>query len=91
MSKSERNQRNVIIVYADDLGFGDLSCYGSHQISTPNLDRLCAEGLKFTNAYSTSAVCTPSRYSILTGRYPFRNSRAHTGTSNILSKTATNT
>lgn len=77
MSKSERNQRNVIIVYADDLGFGDLSCYGSHQISTPNLDRLCAEGLKFTNAYSTSAVCTPSRYSILTGRYPFRNSRAH--------------
>ena len=77
MSKSERNQRNVIIVYADDLGFGDLSCYGSHQISTPNLDRLCAEGLKFTNAYATSAVCTPSRYSILTGRYPFRNSRAH--------------
>ncbi len=45
MSKSERNQRNVIIVYADDLGFGDLSCYGSHQISTPNLDRLCAEAL----------------------------------------------
>ena len=70
-------QRNVIIVYADDLGFGDLGCYGSHQIETPNLDRLCREGLKFTNAYATSAVCTPSRYSILTGRYPFRNSQAH--------------
>lgn len=70
-------QCNVIIVYADDLGFGDLGCYGSHQIETPNLDRLCGEGLKFTDAYATSAVCTPSRYSILTGRYPFRNSQAH--------------
>lgn len=71
------NRCNVIIVYADDLGFGDLSCYGSHRIHTPNLDRLCAEGLKFTDAYAASAVCTPSRYSILTGRYPFRNNRAH--------------
>ncbi len=70
-------QCNVIIVYADDLGFGDLGCYGSHQIPTPNLDRMCKEGLRFTDAYATSAVCTPSRYSILTGRYPFRNSRAH--------------
>ena len=75
MSKTDRN--NVIIVYADDLGFGDLGCYGSHQIPTPNLDRLCENGLRFTNAYATSAVCTPSRYSILTGRYPFRNDRAH--------------
>ena len=71
------NRCNVIIVYADDLGFGDLSCYGSHRIHTPNLDRLCAEGLKFIDAYAASAVCTPSRYSILTGRYPFRNNRAH--------------
>lgn len=68
---------NVIIVYADDLGFGDLSCYGSHCIYTPNLDRLCREGLQFHDAYATSAVCTPSRYSILTGRYPFRNNKAH--------------
>lgn len=74
---NKTKQYNVIIVYADDLGFGDLSCYGSHQIHTPNLDWLCEEGLKFTNAYATSAVCTPSRYSILTGRYPFRNSQAH--------------
>lgn len=73
----KRAPRNVIIVYADDLGFGDLGCYGTHQIETPNLDRLCADGLRFTDAYSTSAVCTPARYSILTGRYPFRNDRAH--------------
>ena len=51
--------------------------WGSRKIDTPNLDRLCAEGLKFTNAYSTSAVCTPARFSILTGRYPFRNDQAH--------------
>ena len=47
---SQKVPRNVVIVYADDLGFGDLSCYGSHQISTPNIDRLCENGLKFTNA-----------------------------------------
>ena len=70
-------QQNVVVIYADDLGFGDLGCYGSRKIDTPNLDRLCAEGLKFTNAYSTSAVCTPARFSILTGRYPFRNDQAH--------------
>lgn len=69
--------RNVIIIYADDLGYGDLSCYGSHRISTPNVERLCENGLKFTDAYATASVCTPSRYSILTGRYPFRNDRAH--------------
>lgn len=76
-SYGKSNQCNVIIIYADDLGFGDLSCYGSHRIHTPNLDRLCREGLKFTDVYAASAVCTPSRYSILTGRYPFRNSQAH--------------
>lgn len=74
---NQAKPRNVVIVYADDLGYGDLSCYGGHQIPTPNLDRLCENGLRFTNAYATSAVCTPSRYSILTGRYPFRNNDAH--------------
>lgn len=72
-----KKPRNVIIIYADDLGFGDMSCYGSHKIHTPNVDRLCENGLRFTNAYATAAVCTPSRYSILTGRYPFRNQLAH--------------
>jgi len=71
------NKYNVIILYADDLGYGDLSCYGSHRIHTPHVDRLCAEGLKFTDAYAASAVCTPSRYSLLTGRYPFRCEKAH--------------
>lgn len=74
---SQSDQCNVVIMYADDLGFGDLSCYGSHKIHTPNLDRLCREGLQFTDVYAASAVCTPSRYSILTGQYPFRNNRAH--------------
>lgn len=68
---------NVIIIYADDLGYGDLGCYGGRKIPTPHVDRLCETGIRFTNAYATSAVCTPSRYSILTGRYPFRNNQAH--------------
>ena len=72
-----RSRHNVIIIYADDLGYGDLSCYGGKKIPTPNLERLCETGIRFTNTYSTSAVCTPSRYSILTGRYPFRIDQAH--------------
>ena len=63
---------NIIIIYADDLGYGDLGCYGSKAIKTPNVDRLAAGGLRFTAAYSTSATCTPSRYGLLTGNYPWR-------------------
>ncbi|MBS1753445.1 MAG: arylsulfatase [Bacteroidetes bacterium] len=70
---------NVIIIYADDLGYGDLSCYGATKIHTPNLDKLAKQGLRFTNAHSTSATCTPSRYALMTGQYPWR----RTGT-NIL-------
>lgn len=70
---------NVIIINADDLGYGDLSCYGATKIHTPNLDRLAAKGIRFTNAHSTSATCTPSRYALITGKYPWR----QTGT-NIL-------
>jgi arylsulfatase A-like enzyme len=68
---------NVIIIYADDLGYGDLSSYGGVGVKTPNVDRLLENGVKFTNGYSTSAVCTPARYSLLTGEYPFRNPRTH--------------
>ena len=68
-----RTKPNVVIIYADDLGYGDLSCYGAEEIQTPNIDRLAEEGVRFQNAYSTSAVCTPARYSLLTGQYPFRN------------------
>jgi arylsulfatase A-like enzyme len=67
---------NVVIMYADDLGFGDVGCYGATRIPTPNVDRLAAGGLRFTDGYATSATCTPSRYSLLTGSYPWRNERA---------------
>jgi len=63
---------NIVLIYADDLGYGDLSCYGASKVSTPNIDRLAKEGRLFTDGHSTSAVCTPSRYALLTGEYPFR-------------------
>lgn len=63
---------NVIIIYADDLGYGDVSCYGATSLKTPNIDRAAKEGLRFTNAHSTSATSTPSRYSLLTGEYAWR-------------------
>ncbi|VGO13209.1 Arylsulfatase [Pontiella desulfatans] len=63
---------NIIIIYADDLGYGDLGCYGATKVQTPNIDRLATEGRRFTDAHSASAVCTPSRLGMLTGDYPFR-------------------
>ena len=69
-------QPNIIIIYADDLGYGDLSCYGHPSIRTPNLDRLAAEGLRFTQFYSAAEVCTPSRAALMTGRLPVRNGMA---------------
>ncbi len=63
---------NVILILADDLGFGDTGCYGATKISTPNIDRFGAGGLRFTDAHATSATCTPSRYGLLTGQYPWR-------------------
>lgn len=68
---------NIIILYADDVGYGDLSCYGATQIHTPNIDRLASQGLRFTNGHCTAATCTPSRFSILTGAYPWRKKDAH--------------
>lgn len=63
---------NIILINADDLGYGDLSCYGATKIQTPNIDRLAKEGRRFTDAHSASAVCSPSRYGLMTGRYPLR-------------------
>ncbi len=70
--ESAPNQPNIIIIYADDVGYGDISAYGAEQIQTPHIDRLAEQGVRFTNAYASSAMCTPSRYSLLTGRYAFR-------------------
>lgn len=63
---------NIIIIYADDLGYGDISAYGATSVKTPNIDHAAKEGLRFTNAHCTSATSTPSRYSLLTGEYAWR-------------------
>jgi arylsulfatase A-like enzyme len=64
--------RNIVLIYTDDLGYGDVSAYGATALSTPNIDRLAKEGLRFTDAHSPAATCTPSRYALLTGEYAFR-------------------
>src|ERR671939_447176 len=69
---AQRARPNVLFILADDLGWGDLSCYGRPDYRTPNLDRLASQGTRFTNAYSASPVCTPTRCAIVTGRYPAR-------------------
>jgi arylsulfatase A-like enzyme len=63
---------NVILIYADDLGYGDVSCYGATAIQTPNIDKLAAKGLRFTNAHCAASTCTPSRYAMITGEYAWR-------------------
>ena len=68
----ERERPNIILIYADDLGYGDLSSYGATLIQTPHSDRIALEGMRFTDAHSPSAVCSPSRYATLTGRYAWR-------------------
>lgn len=65
---------NVLIIYADDLGYGDLQCYGAKNVNTPNVNRLAKNGIRFTNAYATAATSTPSRYAMLTGHYSWRRS-----------------
>ena len=63
---------NIVLILADDLGYGDLGCYGATKIKTPNIDRLAAEGVRFTQGYAPSSTCTPSRFSLLTGEYAWR-------------------
>src|SRR5262245_59837566 len=71
---------NLVIILADDLGWGDLSCYGHPSIRTPNLDRIAEEGMRFTDFYVAACVCTPSRAGLLTGRLPVRSGMAGTMT-----------
>jgi arylsulfatase A-like enzyme len=63
---------NIVLINADDIGYGDFGCYGATQVKTPNIDRLARQGLRFTDAHSAAATCTPSRFAMLTGEYPWR-------------------
>jgi len=74
--KTSATKPNILIIYADDLGYGDVSAYGEGTLKTPNIDQLATSGLRFTNGYATSATCTPSRFALLTGVYPWRNENA---------------
>lgn len=71
-SFAEKAQPNIILILADDLGYGDLSCYGATKIQTPNIDRLAKEGMKMSDAHSAASLCSPSRYGVMTGRAPWR-------------------
>lgn len=71
-SSADDSGPNIVVIYADDLGYGDVGCYGATAVSTPAIDRLAREGLRFTEAYAAAATCTPSRYALLTGEYAFR-------------------
>ena len=71
LSAAERKP-NIIFILADDMGYGDLACYGHPSIATPNLDHMASEGMKFTEFYVGASVCTPSRAALMTGRYPIR-------------------
>ena len=92
MSK-EITKPNIIIIYADDLGYGELGAYGATQLKTPNLDMLANGGMRFSNGYASSATCTPSRYALLTGVYPWRNKDAKIlpGTAPLIIDTAQTT
>ncbi len=72
ITQAQSRRPNILFILADDLGYGDLSCYGRPDYQTPHLDRLAAQGVRFANAYSASPVCTPTRCAFITGRYPAR-------------------
>ncbi|MBT8044549.1 MAG: sulfatase [Verrucomicrobiae bacterium] len=71
-ARAAERKPNFVVILTDDLGYGDLSCFGADRINTPNIDRMATEGMKFTNFYATAPICTPTRASLLTGSYPSR-------------------
>ena len=79
-SFAQNTNPNIVFILADDLGYADVSCYGQRDYTTPNVDRLALEGLRFTQGYSNSANCSPTRTALITGRYQMRSGgprRAH--------------
>ena len=70
--KEKSRKPNIVFILADDLGYGDVGCYGSTKIKTPHMDKLATQGIRFTDGHATSATCTPSRFAIMTGQYPWR-------------------
>ncbi len=76
-SAAPARPRNIVVILADDIGYGDFGCYGATRVKTPHVDRLAARGVRFTDGHSSSATCTPTRYSLMTGEYAFR--KAGTG------------
>ncbi len=91
--KTGKDLPNIVFIYMDDLGYGDMSAYGATEIHTPHMDRLANEGIRFTHGYASSATCSPSRFAILTGIYPWRNENAKIlpGTAPLLIDTGTAT
>lgn len=92
-TKNQQNESaklpNIVIIYMDDLGYGDVGAYGATEIHTPNMDKLAKGGVRFTTGYASSATCSPSRYALLTGQYPWRNKDAKIlpGTAPLLIRT----
>ena len=72
----DKQHPNIVLIVADDLGYGDLSCYGADAIQTPGMDRIANEGIRFTQGFCTAATSTPSRYALMTGMYPWKNKDA---------------
>lgn len=89
-SQTTNDQPNIVLIYLDDLGYGDVGAYGASALETPNMNMLINNGIQFTNGYASSATCSPSRYALLTGSYPWRNKDAKilTGTAPLLIDTA---
>ena len=72
VAQQQSDRPNVLLIYADDIGYGDLSCNGTSAVRTPNVEKLASEGIRFTNAHCAAATSTPSRYAMLTGEYAWR-------------------